>query len=68
LILQTAEILRFALDRTVQGFAQNDSAEAFFRSLFSPASADLKVGATPRLFLIKTGNDGDKEILKQFPH
>jgi len=59
LILQTAEILRFA---------QNDSPEAFFRSLFSPASADLKVGATLRLFLIKTGNNEDREILKQFSH
>jgi hypothetical protein len=29
----TAEILRFALGRPVQGFAQNDSLEVFFRSL-----------------------------------
>ena len=31
------EILRFALGRAVQGFAQNDSLEEFFRSLISPA-------------------------------
>jgi hypothetical protein len=28
-----AQILRFALDHPVQGFAQNDSSEALFRSL-----------------------------------
>jgi hypothetical protein len=32
----TAEILRFALDRTVQGFAQNDGSGAIVRSLSGP--------------------------------
>jgi hypothetical protein len=36
---RTAEILRFALDRPVQGSAQNDSFEEFFRSLSGPAHA-----------------------------
>ena len=33
------QILRFALHRTVRGFAENDSFEEFFRSLFSAAAS-----------------------------
>ena len=40
----TAEILRYAQDDSE--WAQDDNRKQFFRSLFSPARADLSDGAT----------------------